>query len=577
MLARPLFLRSTLLALSVAATLLPASAMGQDPAVMARLVQFGGMNERDAAALLGKLEAALRQNAEQGGERFDSVRTAVLRALAGPRAQVARTRPAYDQQLQAVLSRMKQGPFDERMLEALLRPGPNAAVMCAYQYGLTMPECDALLAASARQPAAVPYAPPDDGKLLEEELRRARVRRRTARRIAEAMAAVMLGVPRSLTRDEKGRTLVALMEACPGGLASREAQIRAWHVGPTPGLVRCIVQTLARREGAAAEQRLREWFGLRPRAARALLRWAGTGTDAGAAAPVATPAPAVSGAPAASAQVAATPAAVATPSAPIATPAPGAPSATAPPRAQAPSATPLARQASSSSASAPPPRPRRGAAPDPRLAEQWRVHARQLYGQGRFLEAVQAYRNAVRAHGGNGRLWAGLGASLLHAGDPRGAVEAYRKAVELVPGHMPYRVSLARALVMAGKRAEAVRTLREVLVYDPQNRGAVQGLLALGEEPKPLEPELPETPSRDQVIMVMRPLKAAIADCSPDFHGTVAFEVEVKGESGEVTRVRAQGELHGTPEGECMEAVIRSATFPRFKKRKFSVVYPYQL
>ena len=166
---------------------------------------------------------------------------------------------------------------------------------------------------------------------------------------------------------------------------------------------------------------------------------------------------------------------------------------------------------------------------------------------------------------------------MMHAGDPRGAVDAYDRAVKLVPSHMGYRVALARALVMAGERAKAVRTLREVLIYEPRHPGAVQGLLALGEEPKPLEPELPQTPSRDQVIMVMRPLRSAIADCAPDFHGKVAFEVEVKGETGEVTDARVQGEMRGSPQGECMESVIRSASFPRFKKRRFRIVYPYEL
>ena len=98
--------------------------------------------------------------------------------------------------------------------------------------------------------------------------------------------------------------------------------------------------------------------------------------------------------------------------------------------------------------------------------------------------------------------------------------------------------------------------------------------------PAPVAPE-PEpllVPGRDQVIAAMRPLGEALEGCAPGFNGVVTFRVHVLGETGEVARARLlRGDVTDEAERGCMESVMQSALFPEFRRRQFSVDYPFEL
>ncbi len=501
----------TSLALALALLALVSSASAQNESVVQRLVQYGQMSEREARALVSKIDRVLAADAERAGNRFDSdVRRAVHAALYGdgppPQAE-------YYDRLHTVLDSLRGG-LDEATLTGLFRPGRNAAVLCAHRYSVTMGDCDALLAAATRTPSPLPYLAPDDGRELERALRQRRIPRRIAREIVTKLRDTMLGVPRNLTRDQRGRGLLRLLEACPGGVPDREAQVRAWHVGPTPGLAQCIAGATANLGGAEAAVRL---FGMSQRAADAFVGWGGGHTEV-----AATPAPP-------------------------------------PPRRQ------------------PRRQPRQGRGPQVAqmsAAEALRQQARAQYRLRNYPAALSAYESAAQLEPDHAGTWAAIGATKLALRDYPGAVEAYQRAVALDEDNAGFFVALGRAFSMNGQRDAAIAALQQAMRIDRDNMAAREGLRALGGEPPP--PPLPEVPERSAILAAMQPLRGALTGCAPSFSGRVSFTIKVLGETGEVIEVSSEGAAN-EDDAACMESVVQSARFPRFTRPELTINYPFVL
>lgn len=499
----------------------PATANAQDAGVVQRLMTQGKMPQPAARALIRKIDARMAENASRGGESYDNLRQATNRALFGAQAGPGSSRAEYNQRLQQVMQRLRSG-LDLATLQVYFSGGRNAAVMCAHRWGVTIGECDALIAAATLTPTALPYLPPDDGQALQQQLREARVNRRLAREIASKVGETMLGVPGVLTNDSRGRTLVALLDACPGGTSDREQQIRSWHVGPAPGLVHCIAGALHARGGAAAAQ---EAFGLSPRAARALIEW---GEPAAATVAVAPPPP--------------------------------------------PPNTNNNRNANNGN---------NGRSPQVTASTDVQTLRRQgasLMRARQYPAAVQAYQAAAQADPTHAPTFAALGAAHMAARNPAGAIPALRKATELAPQNDAYLVGLARALVQNRQNDQAIAALQAAVRIDYNNMEAREGLRALGGEVP--DPPLPEHPSRDQIIASMRPLKAGLAGCAPMFGGHVAFHVTIQGETGNVSAARLEESRGGELDEDttaCMVSVIQSARFPRFTRETFEISYPYEI
>ena len=509
-----------LLAVSLALSLVvpTSAAKAQDVAVVQRLTAQGKMPREDARSLVRSIDQVLEANANSGEESYDAIRQATNRAMFGANAGAGGSRAEYMQRLDQVLTRMREG-LNVEMLQVLFTRRQNASVMCAHRWGVSIGECDALLAAATLTPAALPYLPPDDGAALATQLRSDRVNRRAAREIVSKTRETMLGVPRILTRDSRGRTLIALLEACPGGSNDREAQIRAWHVGPTPGLVQCIAGALHSRGGAAAAA---EAFGLSSRTAQAFVKW---------------------GEPA------------------------------------APAAAPIA---STQSPRPDPATTSRSAGRAPQVSRMTDVQAMRQQGASlmrarQHAAAAQAYLAAVQADATHAPTFAALGAAQLAAGNASGAVSALQKATELAPQSDAYFVGLGRALVAAERRDQAIAALQQAVRINYDNMDAREGLRALGGEVP--DPPLPEQPSRDQIIAAMRPLQPGVEGCAPNFSGRVNFSVEIAGDTGNVTAARLEDSSNEVDEDGklCMESVVQSARFPRFTRDSLTISYPFAI
>ncbi len=89
------------------------------------------------------------------------------------------------------------------------------------------------------------------------------------------------------------------------------------------------------------------------------------------------------------------------------------------------------------------------------------------------------------------------------------------------------------------------------------------------------KPDLPETPSRDQVRSAMSSVQSAVQACSSGSGGVAIVTVNVAGATGRVTNAEVSG-VTG-PAGSCIAKAVRKARFPKFSSRVFKIAFPYKL
>ncbi len=97
--------------------------------------------------------------------------------------------------------------------------------------------------------------------------------------------------------------------------------------------------------------------------------------------------------------------------------------------------------------------------------------------------------------------------------------------------------------------------------------------------PTPMEDRssLPETPSRTAVTRVLQGLIPRMRRCAGDQNGVANARLRVNN-NGEVISANVGGSpFGGTPQGACMQGVIRTARFPRFQRSHFDVTYPFSI
>jgi hypothetical protein len=87
---------------------------------------------------------------------------------------------------------------------------------------------------------------------------------------------------------------------------------------------------------------------------------------------------------------------------------------------------------------------------------------------------------------------------------------------------------------------------------------------------------LPETPSRDDVLAALDPVRPKVAQCAPGQHGVAEVDITVS-DTGAVTHAVVAGDFAGTPEGSCIARAVRGATFRPFQKPRFRVIDPFSL
>lgn len=97
---------------------------------------------------------------------------------------------------------------------------------------------------------------------------------------------------------------------------------------------------------------------------------------------------------------------------------------------------------------------------------------------GRYDEAVKLYRAALQngIDKGHGRLHSRLGDLLVHAGKKAEAIPEYEESVRMNPSDVSTQANLATAYLEQGRLPDAERILKGIVVIEPTNAAAQNGL-----------------------------------------------------------------------------------------------------
>lgn len=94
-----------------------------------------------------------------------------------------------------------------------------------------------------------------------------------------------------------------------------------------------------------------------------------------------------------------------------------------------------------------------------------------------------------------------------------------------------------------------------------------------------VDPDLPATLSATDIRDGMTAIKPKARACGEAHdapsNARLRVKLAVEGKTGRVMSVTAMAPWTGTPLGTCVEAVVRKATFPRFRKERLAAMYPF--
>lgn len=124
--------------------------------------------------------------------------------------------------------------------------------------------------------------------------------------------------------------------------------------------------------------------------------------------------------------------------------------------------------------------PRPQAAPAPASGasvDQLRQKAREEFQARHYRDAARYYQQAAQKSPSDPGTYAGLGASLLAAGDAQAAISAYQRAIQLSPRQSGFHAALGRAYFQLGDKGRATASYRKALELDPNN-GVARAALA---------------------------------------------------------------------------------------------------
>jgi hypothetical protein len=89
--------------------------------------------------------------------------------------------------------------------------------------------------------------------------------------------------------------------------------------------------------------------------------------------------------------------------------------------------------------------------------------------------------------------------------------------------------------------------------------------------------DLPDQPSQADVRRVLGPMLSRVRACAGEQVGMVNFTIVVRSDGSVVSAAAGGSPFGGTPQGSCMEGVLRGAQFPAFRQAQFRVTYPMRI
>jgi hypothetical protein len=94
--------------------------------------------------------------------------------------------------------------------------------------------------------------------------------------------------------------------------------------------------------------------------------------------------------------------------------------------------------------------------------------------------------------------------------------------------------------------------------------------------PKPLTGDIPQTPSRTDVLHKLEAVRPSVRACAAGRSGVADLDITVA-HSGVVTHVLVGGDFAGTTQGTCIARAVREARFDSFKQERFRLLFPYAI
>jgi len=93
----------------------------------------------------------------------------------------------------------------------------------------------------------------------------------------------------------------------------------------------------------------------------------------------------------------------------------------------------------------------------------------------------------------------------------------------------------------------------------------------------PVAADLPDTPGRADVARALGQLLPGIRQCAGEQVGLATATILVRNDGTVASASVGGNPFGGTPQGSCMEGVVRRAHFPRFRQSTHRVVYPFSI
>ena len=121
-------------------------------------------------------------------------------------------------------------------------------------------------------------------------------------------------------------------------------------------------------------------------------------------------------------------------------------------------------------------------------AATWNANGISLYGQGKYVEALQAFNNALEFDPLSAQIWYNKGNSLYSQANYDEAINAYDKVVELDPQYASAWFAKGKALRYLDRFEEAIKAFDNAIECDPNfaeawyNKGFVLNLLGKDDE-----------------------------------------------------------------------------------------------
>jgi predicted Zn finger-like uncharacterized protein len=203
--------------------------------------------------------------------------------------------------------------------------------------------------------------------------------------------------------------------------------------------------------------------------------------------------------------------------------------------------------------------------------------------------AVAARAPALAKASSSSKLSTGtkIAASASKAGASEGASGAKMASADGAEEHKAdgKGISIDDLLVADKKPAAATETTKPAVASGPRSIDDLLDTAVTDKGKKPAaapapaaEDALPESPSRDAVMVALRSVEADVRKCAEGAtleEPAAKVAIVVSGSTGRVSSAKVTG-IQG-PVGSCIARAVRAASFPKFSKPQFNIEYPFKL